>query len=257
MRSVSFLVLLSHNCAHSVIYRPILENSIKRTQTVSATDSASNFFHIKCFDLIITELLPQGSRSDLWWEIAEAEPHWIPWWKEAGCQWVSLLDFPIQFLVAQTVKNPPAMQETLVWSLGQKDPLEESMATHSNILTWRIPGTEEPGGLSPWHCKETGMTEQLSTYNPGLLHRLCLCLFHRQQGQAINGNQWKQKPQCSPLQTFESVDSTNKNKSKVCMCLHSLSLSSVPTSQIFEDFNLARAEDWGSNSMCETGHPIS
>ena len=45
------------------------------------------------------------------------------------------------------VKNLPALQETLVWSLGQKDPLEKEMATHSSILAWRIPWTEEPGGL--------------------------------------------------------------------------------------------------------------
>ena len=51
------------------------------------------------------------------------------------------------FLVAQTVKNPPAMQETQVWSLGQEDPLEEGMTAHSSILAWRIPWTEEPGGL--------------------------------------------------------------------------------------------------------------
>ena len=49
--------------------------------------------------------------------------------------------------VAETVKNPPAMQETWVRSLGQEDPLEEEMATHSSILAWRIPWTEEPGGL--------------------------------------------------------------------------------------------------------------
>ena len=48
------------------------------------------------------------------------------------------------------VKNPPAMQEaqeTQVRSLGQEDPLEKRMATHSSILAWRIPWTEEPGGL--------------------------------------------------------------------------------------------------------------
>ena len=50
-------------------------------------------------------------------------------------------------LVAQTVKNPPAMQETWVWSLGWKDPLEKGMATHSSILAWRIPWTGEPDGL--------------------------------------------------------------------------------------------------------------
>ena len=45
------------------------------------------------------------------------------------------------------VKNPPAKQETQVQSLGQEDPLEKGMATHSSILTWRIPWPEEPSGL--------------------------------------------------------------------------------------------------------------
>ena len=55
------------------------------------------------------------------------------------CSWASL--------VAQLVKNPPAVQETLVRSLGWEDPLEEGTATHSSILTSRVLGTEEPGGL--------------------------------------------------------------------------------------------------------------
>ena len=50
-------------------------------------------------------------------------------------------------LVTQTVKDPLAIQETWVQSLGQEDPLEKGMATHSSILAWRIPWTEEPGGL--------------------------------------------------------------------------------------------------------------
>ena len=50
-------------------------------------------------------------------------------------------------LVAQMVKNLPAIWETLVWALGQEDPLKEEMATHSSILAWRIPWTEEPEGL--------------------------------------------------------------------------------------------------------------
>ena len=50
-------------------------------------------------------------------------------------------------LVAQTVKNPPGMQETQVQSLDQEDPLEKGMATHSSILARRIPWTEEPGRL--------------------------------------------------------------------------------------------------------------
>ena len=50
-------------------------------------------------------------------------------------------------MVAQMVKNQPAMQETRARSLGRQDPLEERMATHSSILAWRIPWTVKPGGL--------------------------------------------------------------------------------------------------------------
>ena len=50
-------------------------------------------------------------------------------------------------LVAQTLKNLPAMRETWVQYLGQEDPLEKEMATHPSILTWEIPWTEEPGRL--------------------------------------------------------------------------------------------------------------
>ena len=50
-------------------------------------------------------------------------------------------------LVVQSVKNLPAMQETWVGSLGLEDPLEKEMTTHSSILAWRMPWTEEPGGL--------------------------------------------------------------------------------------------------------------
>ena len=53
---------------------------------------------------------------------------------------------PAGFLVAQIVKNLPAIQETWVPSLDQEDPLEEEMATHSNVLAWRIPESGEPGG---------------------------------------------------------------------------------------------------------------
>ena len=56
-------------------------------------------------------------------------------------------------LVAQMVKNLPVMQETQVRFLGQEDPLEKGMATHSSILVWRIPWTEEPGGLQSMGSK--------------------------------------------------------------------------------------------------------
>ena len=74
--------------------------------------------------------------------------------------------------VAQMVKNQPAMQETWVRFLGWEDPPEKGVATHSSILTWRIPWTEEPGGLQtmgsatdhgvgyrPWGRKESDTTE--------------------------------------------------------------------------------------------------
>ena len=64
----------------------------------------------------------------------------------------------------QMVKNLPAMQETWFRSLGQEDPLEKGMATHSSILAWRIPWTEELGDYSPWGCKELDTTEQLPLF---------------------------------------------------------------------------------------------
>ena len=54
------------------------------------------------------------------------------------------------------VKNLPAIQETQVQSLGQKDPLEKGMATHSSIVAWRIPLTEEPGGLQSMGSQRVG-----------------------------------------------------------------------------------------------------
>ena len=69
--------------------------------------------------------------------------------------------YPFQYfwasLVAQLVKNLPAMWETWVWSLGWEDPLEKGTATHSSILAWRILGL-----YSPWGFKESDTTEQLS-----------------------------------------------------------------------------------------------
>ena len=71
-------------------------------------------------------------------------------------------------LVAQIVKNLPAMRETWVWSLGWEDPLEEGMATHSSILAWRIPMEENSErslvGYNLWVCKESDITEWLNTY---------------------------------------------------------------------------------------------
>ena len=78
-------------------------------------------------------------------------------------------------LVAQMVKNRPAMQETWVRSLGWEDPLEKAMATHSSILAWRIPWSLE--GCKE-DCKESDMTKQLSTsFSPHSLQHLLFVDF--------------------------------------------------------------------------------
>ena len=68
--------------------------------------------------------------------------------------------YPLQYswasLVAQLVKNRPAMLETWVRSLGWEDPLEKGQATHSSILAWRIPWREEPGGLQSTESQRVG-----------------------------------------------------------------------------------------------------
>ena len=69
-------------------------------------------------------------------------------------------------LVTQTVKNLPAMQETWVRSLGQEDPLEKGMATHCNILAWRISWTEEPGRLPSMVSQRVGHGWATNTYTP-------------------------------------------------------------------------------------------
>ena len=64
--------------------------------------------------------------------------------------------------MAQRVKNPPAIQKTQVQSLGQEDPREKGMATHSSILAWRIPIDRGAWGLtSPWGCKESDVTKHM------------------------------------------------------------------------------------------------
>ena len=63
--------------------------------------------------------------------------------------------------MAQRLKHLPAMRETWVQSLGWEDPLEKEMATHSSILAWRIPWTEEPCGLQSMGRRESDTTEQL------------------------------------------------------------------------------------------------
>ena len=70
------------------------------------------------------------------------------------------------------VKNLPTMQETWVQFLGQEDPLEKGMATHSSILAWEIPWREEPGGLQSMEWQRADMTERLSTAQLSLTHKV-------------------------------------------------------------------------------------
>ena len=85
------------------------------------------------------------------------DPGLIPW---LGRSLEEGISYPLQYswasLVAQMVKNLPAMCETWVQSLGWEDPLEEGMATHSTIPAWRIPWTEEPGGLQSPELQRVG-----------------------------------------------------------------------------------------------------
>ena len=82
----------------------------------------------------------------------------------SGTQQLLVALSPIHYyasLVAQLVKSLPVMQETWVRSLGWEDPLEKEMAAHSSILAWRIPWTEEPGGLQSMGSQESDTTQRL------------------------------------------------------------------------------------------------
>ena len=93
---------------------------------------------------------------------------WITWISPSREKWSFFLLQTIMpvilwsSLIAQMVKSLPAMWETWIQSLGQEDPLEKEMATHSSILAWRIPWTKKPGGYSTWGHKELDMTQWLT-----------------------------------------------------------------------------------------------
>ena len=96
--------------------------------------------------------------------------------------------------MVQTVKNLPAVQETWVQSLGQEDPLEKGMATHSSILAWRIPWTEEPGGLQSmgFPGKRTGVG----------CHFLLHCMKVKSESEVTE--------LCPTLSTIRKIDNTHR-----------------------------------------------
>ena len=79
------------------------------------------------------------------------------------------------------VKILPSLQETWVRSLGWEDPLEEGMATHSSILAWRIPWTEEPGGLQCMDLERVGhdLATNVSLHSIGINDRMSLCVLRK------------------------------------------------------------------------------
>ena len=105
-----------------------------------------------------------------------------PWGpKESGMtEWLSTAQHSINTLraslVAQMVKNLPTMQETGVWSLGLEDTMKKGMATHSSILAWRIPWTEEPGRLQSMGSQRVGHDWATNIHiNTILLALLTMC----------------------------------------------------------------------------------
>ena len=94
------------------------------------------------------------------------------------------------------VKKQPTMQKTWVQSLGQEDPLEKGMTTHTNILAWRIPWTEEPGGLQSMWLQRVGHNLETNTICETVDEDLEACRCEKQPGPALYsllccvGNLW-------------------------------------------------------------------
>ena len=122
----------------------------------------------------------EGSRSRGWFGRGRKQGlvgHWVFLVRQRS--WLHFSDEPTQdqgvfqkvilfiyafSLVAQSVKSLPAMKEAWVQHLGREDPLEEETATHSSVLAWRIPWTEEPGKLQSMGSRQSDTTERLSTH---------------------------------------------------------------------------------------------
>ena len=108
-------------------------------------------------------------------------------------------------LVAQMVKNLPAMWETRVQSLGWEDPLEEGMATHSSILTWRIPWKEEPGGLQ-------SMGSQTVKQNRATRHSTCADVSVQLASDVLGEESWSR----SVVSDSDALPSEPPGKSQGC-----------------------------------------
>ena len=104
--------------------------------------------------------------------------------------------------MAQTVKPLTAMRETWVRSLGQEDPLEKEMATHSRTLAWKIPWMKELVNDSLWDSKESDMTEQLHWFTGSHLHSK-LCPSY------ISGPCWRPTARCIVIDHFSGQQNSH------------------------------------------------
>ena len=135
------LVIPSH---HLILCGPLLLDLVKQ-------NSCMMVCNLSAFSATL--------KSSPWIQASES---WVPWlWHIspihlAPPQNAFKEPYRQTFLVAQMVKNLPVIQETRIQSLGWEDPLEEGMASHSSSLVWRIPWTEEPGGLQSIESQRTG-----------------------------------------------------------------------------------------------------
>ena len=127
-------------------------------------------------------------------------------------------------LIAQTVRNPSAIHETWVWSLGWEDPLEKGMATHSSTLAWRIPWTEEPQGLQStamqraahdWATNNFTLTVNLEIYSTHLELRRLLRITTRDSTEESLSPDWRTRAQ-NPIPNVQDFCQT-KMMAHICI----------------------------------------
>ena len=122
--------------------------------------------------------------------------------------------------MAQQVKNLPARQETPVWSLGQEDPLEKEMATHSSILAWEIPWAEEPGGLQYMGSQTR---QSLHALHPAPLH-LCsqqyFVLIYSPSDTSLLHSFHPCRVNLSPLASSQDINMPKLPRFKVTNCIN-------------------------------------
>ena len=161
---------------------------------------------------------------------------WTWVWVNSGRWWWTGRPGVLQFMGLQRVrhnwatelnwtertKSLPAMQETWVWSLGQEDPLEKEMATHSSILAWKTPWTEEPKGLQSIGLQRVRHNWAINTHRILNIKERTWSFFGRRSFFVpyLNGRAWRQH-----VSTFNIMILT----CKITYCLVQISFNKPPT----------------------------